>query len=87
MLKEILFTSLGGDLLLKERVEEELKTLEEKGKIKTDDAKSFLESLEKKGKDEDERIKTKIKDMFKEVLDELGVATKADLEKLKQDLK
>ncbi|WP_323595684.1 hypothetical protein [Aliarcobacter butzleri] len=87
MLKEILFTSLGGVLLLKERVEEELKTLEEKGKIKTDDAKSFLESLEKKGKDEDERIKTKIKDMFKEVLDELGVATKADLEKLKQDLK
>ena len=69
MLKEILFTSLGGALLLKERVEEELKTLEEKGK------------------DEDERIKTKIKDMFKEVLDELGVATKADLEKLKQDLK
>ncbi|MCG3688331.1 hypothetical protein [Aliarcobacter butzleri] len=87
MLKEILFTSLGGALLLKERVEEELKTLQEKGKIKTDDAKSFLESLEKKGKDEDERIKTKIKDMFKEVLDELGVATKADLEKLKQDLK
>ncbi|KLD97530.1 hypothetical protein [Aliarcobacter butzleri] len=87
MLKEILFTSLGGALLLKERVEEELKTLEEKRKIKTDDAKSFLESLEKKGKDEDERIKTKIKDMFKEVLDELGVATKADLEKLKQDLK
>lgn len=50
MLKEILFTSLGGALLLKERVEEELKTLEEKGKIKTDDAKSFLESLEKKEK-------------------------------------
>ena len=30
MLKEILFTGLGGALLLKERVEEELKTLEEK---------------------------------------------------------
>ncbi len=27
MLKEILFTGLGGALLLKERVEEELKTL------------------------------------------------------------
>lgn len=87
MLKEILFTGLGGALLLKEKVEEELKALEEKGKIKTDDAKSFLESLEQKGKDEDERIKSKIKDMFKEVLDELGVATKADLEKLKEDLR
>ena len=87
MLKEMMFTGLGGALLLKEKVEEELKTLEEKGKIKTDDAKSFLESLEQKGKDEDERIISKIKDMFKEVLDELGVATKADLEKLKEDLK
>ena len=87
MLKEMIFTGLGGALLLKEKVEEELKALEEKGKIKTDDAKSFLESLEQKGKDEDERIKSKIKDMFKEVLDELGVATKADLEKLKEDLK
>jgi polyhydroxyalkanoate synthesis regulator phasin len=87
MLKEMIFTGLGGALLLKEKVEEELKALEEKGKIKTDDAKSFLESLEQKGKDEDERIKSKIKDMFKEVLDELGVATKADLEKLKEDLR
>ncbi len=87
MLKEMIFTGLGGALLLKEKVEEELKALEEKGKIKTDDAKSFLESLEQKGKDEDERIKSKIKDIFKEVLDELGVSTKADLEKLKEDLK
>ena len=87
MLKEMIFTGLGGALLLKEKVEEEIKALEEKGKIKTDDAKSFLESLEQKGKDEDERIKSKIKDIFKEVLDELGVATKADLEKLKEDLK
>ncbi|QKF73129.1 hypothetical protein AFAEC_0954 [Aliarcobacter faecis] len=87
MLKEIIYTGLGGALLLKEKVEEELKALEEKGKIKTSDAKSFLESLEQKGKDEDERIKAKIKDIFKEVLDELGVATKADLEKLKEDLK
>ena len=87
MLKEMIFTGLGGALLLKEKVEEGLKALEEKGKIKTDDAKSFLESLEQKGKDEDERIKSKIKDIFKEVLDELGVATKADLEKLKEDLK
>ena len=87
MLKEILFTGLGGALLLKERVEEELKTLQEKGKIKTSDAKSFLESLEQKGKDEDERMKAKIKDMFQYVLDELVFATKSDLEKLKDDLK
>ena len=87
MLKEIIYTSLGGAVLLKERVEKELKALEEKGKIKTDDAKSFLDSLEQMCKEEDERIKSKIKEMVKEILDELGVATKDDLQKLKEELK
>lgn len=86
MLKEIFFTGLGGAVLLKEKVEQELKALEEKGKIKTEDAKSFLESLEQKGKDEDDKLKQKIKEILKEALDELGVATKDDLAKLKEEL-
>jgi polyhydroxyalkanoate synthesis regulator phasin len=87
MLHNLLYSGIGAASLLKEKVEEELKTLEEKGKIKTDDAKSFLESIEKKGKDEEERIKEEIKKHIKEAMDELGIATKADIEKLKEDLK
>jgi polyhydroxyalkanoate synthesis regulator phasin len=87
MLHNLLYSGIGAASLLKEKVEEELKTLEEKGKIKTDDAKSFLESIEKKGKDEEERIKEEIKKYIKEAMDELGIATKADIEKLKEDLK
>jgi len=84
MLKEIIYTGIGAAALLKEKVEDELKRLEEKGKIKTEDAKSFMESIEQKGKDEDARIKEDIKKMLKEVIDELGLATKDDLEKLKE---
>ena len=51
MLKELIFTGLGGALVFKEKIEEELKKLEEKGKIDTKDMKSFLESLEQKGKE------------------------------------
>lgn len=87
MLKEILYTGMGATALLQEKVEEELKALEEKGKIKTDDAKSFLESIEQKGKEEDEKLKNKIKEMLKEVIDELGIATKEDIQKLKEELK
>ncbi len=82
MLKEFLHVSLGGMVVLKEKIEEELKILEEKGKINTADAKNFIDSISQKGKDEDERIKTKIKEMLKEVIDELGLATKKDLEEL-----
>lgn len=87
MLKELLYTGIGAASVLKERVEAEVKKLEEQGKIKTDDAKSFLESIETKGKEEETRFKEQIKASLKEVIDELGLATKADLEKLKEELK
>lgn len=82
-----MYAGIGAATVLKEKVEEEMKKLQEQGKIKTTDAKSFLESIEKKGKEEETRIKDEIKAALKEVIDELGLATKADLEKLKEDLK
>ncbi|KIM06870.1 MAG: hypothetical protein KU28_07685 [Sulfurovum sp. PC08-66] len=85
MLKEIFYTGMGATALFKEKVEEEIKKLEEKGKIKTDDAKSFLESIEQKGKEEDEKLKKKFKEMLKEIIDELGIATKEDIAKLKEE--
>ncbi len=87
MLKELIFTGLGGALVLKEKIEDELKKLEEKGKLDTKDVKSFLESLEQKGKESDEKFKTELKSTLKEIIDELGLATKEDLQKLKEELK
>ena len=87
MLKELIFTGLGGALVLKEKIEEELNKLEEKGKLDTKDVKSFLESLEQKGKESDEKFKTELKSTLKEIIDELGLATKDDLQKLKEELK
>ena len=87
MLKELIFTGLGGALVLKEKIEDELKKLEEKGKIDTKDVKSFLESLEQKGKESDEKFKAELKSTLKEIIDELGLTTKDDLQKLKEELK
>lgn len=87
MLKELVYTGIGASLLLKEKVEEELKKLEEKGKLDTKDVKSFITSLEEKGKSGDEKFKEELKKTIKEILDELGVATKDDIEKLKEELK
>ncbi len=86
MLKELMYLGFGGALLAKERVEEELKKLEAKGKISKEEAQSFIDSAKEKGKEEEERIKNEIKKMLREALDELGVATKADIEELKQKL-
>jgi polyhydroxyalkanoate synthesis regulator phasin len=83
MLKELFYTGMGGAFLIKEKVEEELKKLEEKGKISTTDTKSFLESLKTKGENEENRLKEELKTAIKEVIEELGLATKKDIEALK----
>jgi polyhydroxyalkanoate synthesis regulator phasin len=84
MLENLFHTGLGGAMLLKERVEKELEKLEEKGKLSKEDAKSFLESLKTRGEEEEAKLKTTLKDVFKEVADELGLATKEDIQDLKK---
>lgn len=87
MFKDLLYTGVGAAMVLKEKVETEVKKLEEEGKLKTSDAKSFLNSIEEKGKEEEVKFKAKLKETLSEVIDELGLATKADLEKLKEELR
>jgi polyhydroxyalkanoate synthesis regulator phasin len=86
MLKDILYTGIGAVAILKEKIEEEMDKLEANGKIRKDDAKSFMDSLITKGKESDDELKSKIRDILKEVIDELGIATKDDIVKLKEDL-
>ena len=84
MIKEILYTGLGGALLLKERVEEEVEKLQEKGKLSKEDADTFIEKLKTRGEEEEKKLKAHIKEALKEVIDEMGLATKADIEALKE---
>ena len=85
MIKEIIYTGLGGAVLLKERVDEEIKKLEEKGKLSKEDADKFLEKLQTRGEEEEEKLKSRIKEALKEVIGEMGLATKADIEALKKE--
>ena len=86
MLKDILYTGLGMGVVLKEKVQKEIQKLEDEGKLKKDDAASLIESLSTKGKEEEERVKELFKTSIKEVIDELGLATKEDIAKLKDKL-
>lgn len=83
MLKEILYTGVGGVLLLKDRVEEELKKLQEHGKLSKEDGEKFLDNLKARGEEEEVKVKTEIKEALKEVIDEMGLATKEDIKALK----
>lgn len=81
MLKEILYTGLGGALLLKERIEDDIRHFEERGKLSKEDAKQFIDELKVRGEAEEKLIKAEIKKAVKEAIEELGLATKEDIEK------
>ncbi len=87
MLEKIIYTGLGAGAMLGEKIKEELAKLEEKGKIKHEDAKSFLENVEQRGREADEKGREQFKQMLREVIDELGIATKEDIARLKEELK
>lgn len=85
-LEQLFYAVLGGALAVKEKVEnssEELKAWQEKNE---ENARSFFDEMAERGEKEKEQFKSMFKDILKEVVEELDLATKQDLEKLKQDL-
>ncbi len=84
-MKDLLYASLGGMMVLKEKVEAEVKKLEEKGKLSREDGKKFIEELQTKGKEGEDELKAKVKDALKELIDELGLVTKEDIAHLKNE--
>ncbi|MGK2905110.1 MAG: hypothetical protein ACSLFH_02030 [Desulfuromonadales bacterium] len=85
-LEQLFYAALGGALAVKEKLEansEELKSWQTKSE---DHARTFFDELAKRGEKEKEQFKGMLKDLVKEVVTELNLATKDDLEKLKEEL-
>ena len=84
-MKDLFYASLGSMMVLKEKVEAEIKKLEEKGKLSREDGEKFIKELQEKGKEGEDELKTKIKEALREIIDELGLVTKEDIAHLKND--
>ncbi len=85
-LEQLFYAVLGGALAVKEKVEasnEELKAWQEKSE---ENARTFFDEMAQRGEQEKEQFKGMFKDILKEVVSELNLATRDDLEKLKQEL-
>ena len=87
MLKDLISLGVGSALLAKEKVEEELKELIDKGQMSKEDARKLIDKAKAKGEEQEKALREEIKKSLREVLEEMGLATKVDLEKLKDELK
>ena len=85
-LEQLFYAVLGGALAVKEKIEannEEIKAWQEKSE---ENARTFFDEMAQRGEKEKDQFKGMFKDILKEVVAELNLATKDDLEKLKQEL-
>jgi len=85
-LEQLFYAVLGGALAVKEKIEtnsEEIKAWQEKNEA---NARNFFDEMAQRGEKEKEQFKEMFKDILKEIIDEMDLATKDDLEKLKQEL-
>ena len=85
-LEHLFYAALGGALVMKEKLEagnEELKAFQEKSEAH---ARTFFDELAQRGEKEKAQFKAMLKETLKEVVTELDLATKQDLEKLKKEL-
>ena len=87
MLKDLITIGLGGALLAKEKVEKELGELVDKGKLNKEEAQSFIDKAKVKGEAEEKEFKAHLKDVIKETLEEMNVATKEDIKALLKEMK
>jgi polyhydroxyalkanoate synthesis regulator phasin len=86
-LENLFYFGLGSILLAKEKIEqagESAKSMKEDNEQK---AREFFDQAVAKGSEEREQVKGNIKELLKEAIDELGLATKADIETLRNELK
>lgn len=85
-LEQLFYFGLGTALMARDKIEqagESAKGLKEENERK---AREFFEQAVAKGSDERGRLKEEIKGLLKESMDELGLATKADLEALREEI-
>lgn len=85
-LEQLFYVALGGALAAKEQIEKNSEELRDwQGKAETS-GRTFLDELAEKGAEEKDSLRQTLKGLLKEVIDELGLATKEDLDQLKKDL-
>lgn len=85
-LEQLFYAMLGGALAVKEKIEannQEIKAWQEKSEA---NARNFFDEMAQRGEKEKEQFREMFKDILKDVAEELNLATKDDLEKLKQEI-
>ncbi|PTN38499.1 hypothetical protein [Desulfonatronum sp. SC1] len=80
---DLLHIGLGAAFMAKEKIEAQLKDLEQLGTISKDELNRFVEEAQQRAKLETDALDARIKEKVAEAARELGLATKEDIAEIK----
>lgn len=80
---DLLHIGLGAAFMAKEKIEAQLKDLEQLGTISKEELNRFVEEAQQRAKQETDALDARIKEKVAEAARELGLATKEDIAEIK----
>lgn len=85
-LEQLFYVALGSALAAKEKLEKNSEEIKEAADKAEQNARSFFDAMAERGEQEKDSFRNMLKDVLREVVSELNLATKEDLENLRRDL-
>ncbi|WP_029896115.1 phasin family protein [Desulfohalovibrio reitneri] len=85
-LTDLMYLGMGAAYMAKDRLDKLADEMAEQGKMSREEAESFLEEMRARGEKERKEFEERTKEMMKEAAEELGLATKKDIQELKDML-
>ncbi len=80
---DLLYIGLGAAFMAKEKIEAQLKDLEELGTISREELSKFLDEAGQRARQERDALDSRIKEKVAEAIREMGLATREDVEEIK----
>ncbi len=85
--KELLYKALGVMMLIKDKFSDEFNEIFQKANASKEDILKTVDEVKDKAQNEKDQMEDKFKEKIKTVINEMGLATKEDIEELKKLIK
>jgi polyhydroxyalkanoate synthesis regulator phasin len=85
-LEQLFYFGLGSALMAKEKIEQAGESTRGFRAESDRKAREFFDQAVTKGSEEQSQVKGSIKELLKEAIEELGLATRADIDSLREEL-
>jgi polyhydroxyalkanoate synthesis regulator phasin len=83
---DLFYLGLGGAYMAKDRLENLLNDMEQRGQISKGEAQKFIEDAKERAHKQQEDLEQSIKARVKEAVNEYGLASKDDIQDLKDHI-